>query len=179
MFSIFLKAYFAIRRKPPPYYAKYPLWTLLWKPMRKFINVVIIPGIPFNYVRVLFYRLIGFKIGKHVFIGMRCYMDDWDPSKTVIEDNVTISYGCYFAAHGKRQGHTNIMIHEGTYIGMAAIIISGRDGVTIGKGCVIGAGALVNKSIPPGCTAVGVPATVVAGPDHDHQLDTEQKPNDE
>jgi len=34
-------------------------------------------------------------------------------------------------------------------------------GVTIGDGCVIGAGAVVTKDIPPYSVAVGVPAKVV------------------
>ena len=34
-------------------------------------------------------------------------------------------------------------------------------GVTIGKGAVIGAGAVVTKDIPDYCIAVGVPAKVI------------------
>jgi acetyltransferase-like isoleucine patch superfamily enzyme len=102
-----------ILKKEPPYYVKYSLSTILWKPFRKFINVVIIPNVPFSNLRVLLYRLIGFQIGKNVFIGMKCYMDDMDPSKTIIEDDVTISYGCYFACHGKGQSHTLIKINRG------------------------------------------------------------------
>lgn len=101
--------------KTPPYYAKYPLWLIVWKPIRKLINVVIIPNIPFSNLRVSLYRLIGFKIGKNVFIGMKCYLDDIDPSKTIIEDNITISYGCYFACHGYRQKHTEIVVKKGSY----------------------------------------------------------------
>ena len=33
--------------------------------------------------------------------------------------------------------------------------------IQVGDGCKIGAGSLVLKSLPPGCTAVGSPATVV------------------
>lgn len=144
--------------KPVPYYAKYSLWLIVWKPIRKFINVVIILNIPFNSVRVFLYRLIGFKIGKKVFIGMKCYMDDIEPSKTIIEDNVTISYGCYFACHGKGQGHTNIIIKKNAYFGMRANIISGRSGLEIGERAIIGACSLVNRSIPAGSKAVGIPA---------------------
>jgi len=66
--------FYELRGKPVPYYAKYSLALILWKPIRKFMNVVIIPNIPFNVIRILGYRLLGFEIGKRVFIGMKCYM---------------------------------------------------------------------------------------------------------
>ena len=77
-----------------------------------------------NGWRIFFYRLCGYKIGKHVFIGMRCYLDDLEPKMLTIEDNVTISYGVYFACHGKNQEHMPITIKRGAYIGMRASIIS-------------------------------------------------------
>ncbi len=153
--------YKKILKKEPPYYAKYSLVTILWKPIRKYISVVIIPNTPFTNLRVFLYRLIGFKIGKNVFIGMKCYMDDVAIDKTVIEDNVTISYGCYFACHGKGQKHTHILIKRGVYIGMRCNILSGKKGITIGEKSVLGAGSLVNCSIPPGGVAVGVPIRVL------------------
>jgi acetyltransferase-like isoleucine patch superfamily enzyme len=36
------------------------------------------------------------------------------------------------------------------------------DGVTIGEGSIIGAGAIVTKNIPPYSIAVGVPAKVIS-----------------
>jgi len=112
--------------KPAPFYANYPLWLIIWKPIRKYINVVIIPNIPFSRLRVMLYRMLGFKIGKNVFIGMKCYMDDILPSDTIIEDNVTVSYGTYFAVHGKGHSKTFIHIKERAYIGMRCNIISGE-----------------------------------------------------
>ena len=44
------------------------------------------------------------------------------------------------------------------WIGANAVI---TDGVTIHKGAVIGAGAVVTKDIPPYSIAVGVPAGVI------------------
>jgi acetyltransferase-like isoleucine patch superfamily enzyme len=160
--SLILKSLYKLRGKPAPYYADYPLWLLLWKPWRKFLNVVIIPGIPFNCMRIFLYRLIGFKIGRRVFIGMRCYLDDVDPAKIIIEDNVQISYGCYFAIHGTQQGHTSIVIKEHAYVGMRAIVISGKNGIVIGRNCTVSAGALVHQSLPDGSTAAAVPARVMA-----------------
>jgi acetyltransferase-like isoleucine patch superfamily enzyme len=45
------------------------------------------------------------------------------------------------------------------YIGPTAVVAKG---VTIGDGCVIGAGSLVLRDIPPGSKAFGVPCRVVA-----------------
>ncbi len=154
--------YYKLREKPVPYYAKYPTWLIIWKPIRKFINVVFIPNIPFSTLRIFFYRyLVGYKIGKNVFIGMKCYLDDLEPKNTIIEDNVTISYGCYFALHGIGQSHTHIHIKKGAYIGMRATIISGAEGICIGEKSIIGAASLVNKSFPDNITAVGVPASIL------------------
>lgn len=153
--------YKKVLKKEPPYYAKYSLVTVTWKPVRKYINVVIIPNVPFSNLRVTLYRMIGFDIGKNVFIGMKCYMDDMAIKNTVIEDNVTISYGTYFACHGKDQGHTKITIKQNAYIGMRCNIISGKEGVTIGENAIVGAGSLVNRDIPSNATAVGVPIRVL------------------
>lgn len=157
-----IKFFYKLAGREVPYYANYPLWLILWKPIRKFINVVIISNIPFSKMRIILYRSIGFKIGKKVFIGMKCYMDDMDPSKTIIEDNVIISYGCYFAMHGRKQEHKTIHIKKGSYIGMRCNILSTKKGITIGQNSIIGAGSLVNKSIPDNCVAAGVPVKVIS-----------------
>jgi len=101
--------------------------------------------------------MLGFKIGKNVFIGMKCYLDDIDPEKTTIEDDVVISYGCYFACHGKGQDHTNITIKKGAYLGMRCNILSGKYGVTIGENSIIAAGSLVNRDVANETTVAGVP----------------------
>lgn len=152
--------YKKILKKEPPYYAKYSLLTILWKPIRKYLNVVIIPNVPFTSIRVFLYRAIGFNIGKNVFIGMKCYMDDVAIQKMTIEDNVTISYGCYFACHGKGQGHTELIIKKGAYLGMRCNVISGKEGIRIGENSIVGAGSLVNKSIENGAIAIGVPIKI-------------------
>lgn len=134
---------------------------------RKWMSAKIIPHMVLNGCRIFFYRLCGYKIGKHVFIGMRCYLDDLEPKMLTIEDNVTISYGVYFACHGKNQEHMPITIKRGAYVGMRASIISKNsrkfeeDGVTIGENAIVGACTLVNKDVPDGATAVGVPCRIV------------------
>ncbi|MCH9739865.1 MAG: acyltransferase [Epsilonproteobacteria bacterium] len=153
--------YRKVLKKEAPYYTKYSFLTIIWKPIRKYINVVIIPNTPFSSLRIYLYRVIGFKVGKNVFIGMKCYLDDLAIDKIVIEDNAIISYGCYFACHGKGQGHTQIIIKEGAYIGMRCNLISGHRGITIGENSIVGAGSLVNRDIPFNAKAVGVPIKIL------------------
>lgn len=49
----------------------------------------------------------------------------------------------------------DIVIDSNAWIGRNVTILSG---VHIGRGCTVGAGAVVSKSLPPYCVAVGVPA---------------------
>jgi len=60
----------------------------------------------------------------------------------------------------KKQGLTikGITIEDDVWIGANATIL---DGIIIGKGSIIAAGAVVNKSIPPYTIAGGVPAKII------------------
>jgi len=51
-----------------------------------------------------------------------------------------------------------IKIGDNTYLGWGVTVLPG---VTIGANCVIGAGAVVSRSIPDNSVAVGVPARVI------------------
>lgn len=137
---------------------KKSLLTKIRCAIRKWMSAKIIPHMVFNSWRVFWYRRCGYKIGKHVFIGMRCYLDDLEPKMFIVEDNVTISYGCYFACHGRFQEHTPITIKEGAYLGMRSNVVSGKNGVTIGKNVVVGACSLIIKDIEDNTIVAGIPA---------------------
>jgi acetyltransferase-like isoleucine patch superfamily enzyme len=51
----------------------------------------------------------------------------------------------------------NVEIGDGSWVGHNACIL----GVTIGKGCVVGANAVVTKNLPDFCVAVGAPARII------------------
>lgn len=148
-------------KKPAPYYYNYSLLTIIAKPIRKWLTNGVAPNCPFNCIRILIYKICGFRIGKRVFIGMRCYLDDMCYDQMKIGNNVTISYGVYFACHGKWQKHHDIVIEDGAYIGMRASVITPSGDVVIGKGAVVGAAALVNQSVPADKLAVGVPIRIM------------------
>lgn len=51
-----------------------------------------------------------------------------------------------------------IVVEEGAWIGLAAIILPG---VRLGRGCVVQAGAVVTSDVPPNALVAGNPARVV------------------
>lgn len=60
----------------------------------------------------------------------------------------------------RKQGESRIgvVIEDDCWIGASAVIL---DGVRIGRGCVVAAGAIVTRSMPPDSVVAGVPARVV------------------
>jgi acetyltransferase-like isoleucine patch superfamily enzyme len=57
-----------------------------------------------------------------------------------------------------KQRHSRpIIVHEDCWIGINSVIMPG---ISIGRGCVIGANSVVTKSLPPYSIAVGAPARV-------------------
>lgn len=145
-----------------PYWYKRSILKQLWHLIRKGICQNIAPNIVLTPIRIWLYRLCGFKIGKNVFIGMKCYLDDLHVDKCVIEDNVTISYGVYMTSHGySLEKHHKIIFRRGSYIGMRCTIVP-RDEVTeIGENAIIGAGSLVLHSVPSNTTYAGNPARFI------------------
>ena len=93
-----------LRRPAPKWLRRHGPFALAWKALRKWLCVSVIPFIPFNGLRVWAYRRIGFQIGRRVFIGMQCYLDDLHPQRMVIEDDVVVSYRVTFACHGPVRG---------------------------------------------------------------------------
>lgn len=87
-------------------------------------------------------------IGNWVLIGSGAVISDGDAHPIDPEER-RAGYG------GKR---SPIVIEDDVFIGARAIILKG---VTIGKGSVIGAGAVVAKDIPPYSIAVGNPARII------------------
>lgn len=104
------------------------------------------------------------KIGKNVWIGYFTLIDA--RGGVTIEDNVDISSGVKIVSHSThlrcieegKEIRKPIKIERNCFIGTNSTILMG---VTIGHHSVIGAGAVVNKDIPPYSVAVGVPAKVI------------------
>ncbi len=143
--------------------------------------------VPFHHVRRFFYRLAGMRIGKAsaIHMGARFY----NPPQVSIGDDSIIGEGVvldgraklsignhvdiasevmiYNSEHNVNAEHfsavesvvkESVHIEDYVFIGPRAIILPG---ITIGKGAIIAAGAVVTKDIPPYAIAAGVPAKII------------------
>ncbi|HSW87859.1 MAG TPA: acyltransferase [Candidatus Saccharimonadales bacterium] len=139
--------------------------------------------IPLHHVRRFFYRLGGMWIGKgssmhmgtvfynikqisigeDTIIGENAVLDGRE--KLTIGDHVDIASEVMIY-NGQHDIHADdfrgvfepVSIKDYVFIGPRAIILPG---VTLGKGAVVGAGAVVTKDIPDFAIVGGVPAKVI------------------
>lgn len=96
--------------------------------------------------------LDGVKISNDVKIGLG----------TMIYYDAIITHDCCIGNFVEISPSVKILgratIKDAVHLGTGCIVFPD---ITIGKGSVIGAGAVVNKDIPDNCTAVGVPAQII------------------
>ncbi|KAL1642898.1 hypothetical protein SLS58_005139 [Diplodia intermedia] len=110
--------------------------------------------------------------GCNVSIGKNCFMNFnltiLDTSLVIIGDRVQMgpNVSIYGAGHETSVlsrikfvefGHP-VRIDDDCWIGGQVVILPG---VTVGRGCTVGAGAVVTRDVPPYSVAVGSPARVI------------------
>ena len=76
----------------------------------------------------------------------------------VVEDDVSIMQDVTLGGTGKESGDRHPKIRRGVLLSLGAKILGN---IEVGEYSRVGAGSVVLKSVPPGCTAVGVPAKLV------------------
>ena len=76
----------------------------------------------------------------------------------VVEDDVSIMQDVTLGGTGKESGDRHPKIRRGVLLSLGAKILGN---IEIGEYSRVGAGSVVLKSVPPRCTAVGVPAKLV------------------
>ncbi|ATA52825.1 acetyltransferase [Variovorax boronicumulans] len=88
------------------------------------------------------------RIGRHFHANLYSYVEH----DCVVGDFVT------FAPGAKCNG--NVHIEDHAYIGAGAVIKQGKPGkpLVVGRGALVGMGAVVTRDVPPGITVVGNPA---------------------
>ena len=143
----------------------------------------ILAYVPCWALRRIYYRLMGYRIGCQSVINMRTYV--LGPGDFCVGDYTHINQGCMFDVRGgieignsvsishrvsimtgshdvqsKDFAGKNLPVKIGDYVwvGVNATILQG---VTIGRGAVIAAGAVVTKDVEPYTIVGGVPAKVI------------------
>ena len=107
------------------------------------------------------------EVGNDCYLGRELFLDLQD--KVVIEDHVTVSHRVMILTHTdagnsplKDEFVTTtqdaVVIRRGAYIGANVTILQG---VEIGESSIIGAGAVVTRSVPASSVVAGVPARVI------------------
>ena len=118
---------------------------------------------PFVGLNAFFHKLRGVIIGKEVKIAHDVLIDSLEPQSVILEDYVTISPRVTIHAHTTPTDCgagivKPVRIRESTWICVGATILPG---VTVGRYCVIGAGAVIAEDIPDFTLAFGIPAKPV------------------
>ena len=91
---------------------------------------------------------VDVRIGRHAVVNPGC----------TIAHDVEIGDYAYLSPGVDLAGR--VVLEEGVYMGTGATVIPG---IRVGAGAMIGAGAVVVRDVPPGVTAVGVPARPMEG----------------
>ena len=151
----------------------------------------LLPDVASGIIRGRIYRLAGFDIGKGAFLMGNLRLTSAAPgfydklsigegatladNITInLDDNVTIGKNAAIAPHvviytgshqigpgSKRIGEFTslpVTIEDGAWVRVGAIIVPG---VTVGRGSIVAAGAVVLKDVPPNAYVEGNPAQVV------------------
>jgi acetyltransferase-like isoleucine patch superfamily enzyme len=109
-------------------------------------------------------------LGRGSKIGINCLVHS--ESRVEIAPDVTVAAYCYLLAGGNHEFDRidlpvldqpsyhkgGVMIGAGSWLAARVTVL---DGVSIGRGVVVGAGAVVRDSLPDYAIAVGIPARVI------------------
>lgn len=139
---------------------------MFWKVYKRLLKLIA-KQIPGYRLRCQLLRMAGYKIGEQVYIGEELIIADELEDKgrvrignrVAIAERVTlvISSNANFSKIRPftKDLHGHIDIDDDAWLGTGCIIFPD---VRIGRGAVVGAGAVVTKSVPDFTVVIGVPA---------------------
>jgi acetyltransferase-like isoleucine patch superfamily enzyme len=103
---------------------------------------------PVNRVRVALHKWRGVNIGKNVYIGMLCFLDNAYPEFIYLEEDCSIIPAMA----------DPVIIKKGAILAVRSIVLPG---VTIGTCSIVSAGSVVNRPVPDYTLVAGNPAKKV------------------
>lgn len=137
----------------------------------RFLQWIAISYLPIpSSIRVFLQRLRGVKIGKSVFLGPGCWLDNTRPDLIELEDFVSLAGRVTVLTHSdpteplreilgpSSRVFKKVTVKRGAWVTVNCVLLPG---ITIGENSIIAAGSVVNKDIPANVVAGGVPAKVI------------------
>jgi tetrahydrodipicolinate N-succinyltransferase len=79
-------------------------------------------------------------------------------ARAIVGRNCHIGAGAVIAGVLEPPSARPVIIGDNVLVGANAVVL---EGVKVGRGSVVAAGAVVTKNVPPGVVAAGVPAVVI------------------
>jgi len=141
----------------------------IWGRLLQWVAMTFLP-IPSAW-RVALQRARGVRIGRDVFIGPGCWIDNVRPDLVEIADHVSLAGRVTILTHAsppaplrellgpQSRSFKPVVIQRGAWLTVNCTILPG---VTIGENSIVAAGSVVHQSIPANVVAAGVPARVGA-----------------
>lgn len=106
--------------------------------------------------------LTGIEIHPQAIVGRRVFIDHGMGTvvgqTAVVEDDCTLYQGVTLGGAGKRQGKRHPTLGRGCVVGAGAKVLGD---IRLGENVKVGAGSVVVRDVADHCTVVGVPARVV------------------
>ena len=106
--------------------------------------------------------LTGIEIHPAAVIGRRFFIDHGMGvvigETTIIGDDVTLYHGVTLGGTTWEKGKRHPTLEDKVVVGAGAKVLGP---ITIGKGAKIGSNSVVTKDVPPGVTALGIPARLL------------------
>lgn len=158
-----------LTEKSIPYYEETQKRNFSQK-CRKIKNTILLLlaySCPVNKWRVCLHKWRGVKVGKNVYIGMHCHLDNLFPEYIVIEDNASVNSDSMLLTHFNPMKRfapimkarvAPIHICEGAVLAVRSTILPG---VKIGKNAIVSAGSVVDKNVPEYTLVKGNPAKII------------------
>ncbi len=132
-----------------------------WRPIRNFLLIYPARFSPSLRLKRLMYRLTGMRVGRGSSVGLMAMFDVFFPELIELGENSMVGYAATILAHEFlidqcRTG--KVTIGREVVIGANVTVLPG---VSVGDRTIVSAGSLVNRDLPPGVLAGGMPARII------------------